>query len=400
MKRLLKLLIFLSLAVGAGYYLYNNNEEFRELVTEILKEEQKKIEPETDSLVSVYPKGTKTDIPGERKKKIPKILKPDAFYSLDEYARNTPADYEKDIRTLSQYLTQPAQTEIEKARVLFTWVATHIRYDDIAFNSANYADYSAESVLKNKSAVCEGFSNILEALCISIGLEAKKITGYAKGYGYIQGSPFSETNHAWNAIKINNKWRLFDATWAGCYAKNVKGKMVSTIRFEPYWFDVNPKAFIFTHLPEQPNWQLTDSSLTLVKFVKLPYLNESFFKMGFNPDHIYNAASSETVTDFVDTYPANFPLDFSKNPISHTVKKNSDLSFEIQSDYADDIAIIDDHVWHHFTKDKNTFTLTHKPTGNELKICVKINWFDKNYTTIAIYRVTVDDKRKMADNSN
>ena len=102
-------------------------------------------------------------------KDIPKVVKPNEFSVLDEYARKTPQQYEVGLTTLASYLIKPAKTDLEKARVLFTWVATHVRYDDAAYNSGNYPDYTAEFVLKNKRAVCEGYSNVLMALCDEAG---------------------------------------------------------------------------------------------------------------------------------------------------------------------------------------------------------------------------------------
>jgi transglutaminase/protease-like cytokinesis protein 3 len=332
------------------------------------------------------------------KKKIPKVLKPDEFHTLDEYAKKAPKQYEADIPTLAQYLIKPATTDIEKVRVLFTWVATHVKYDDKAFNSGDYPDYSAENVLLNKRAVCEGYSNILKALCEAAGLEAEKVSGYAKGYGYKVGDKFTDTDHAWNVIKVDNKWRLFDATWASGFGTNKKGRLVSTSRFDPYWFNVNPKAFIFTHLPQQPKWQLTGGSLTLAQYEALPYINIDFFKLGFNPDKIYSDAVLGKVKEFVEAYALEFPTNASLLPYSQSVSRDNEITLQIQSDYAEEIALIDGKTWHYFTKDNNTFTLSHKPTGKQLEICVKINWYDKSFKTIIKYNVT-DKKRITAANS-
>jgi len=52
--------------------------------------------------------------------------------------------------------------------------------------------------------VCEGFSNLYYVIGAEMGLEIKKVSGYAKAYGYSQGDKFKEENHAWNLIKIND----------------------------------------------------------------------------------------------------------------------------------------------------------------------------------------------------
>ena len=52
----------------------------------------------------------------------------------------------------------------------------------------------------------------------------KKISGYAKGYGYSPEHPVTtnhQTNHAWNAVYLKGNWFLLDCTWgAGRLDKN------------------------------------------------------------------------------------------------------------------------------------------------------------------------------------
>jgi hypothetical protein len=385
MKKLQNLFFLLFLVFGVSYYFYKTNTDVHSYLSQLIEPYNKN----TDTLTS---SSFKNKISKKRKKKIPKALKPDAFYTLDTYARKAPKQYERNISTLAQYLIKPAHSDIEKARVLFTWIATHIKYDDNAFNSGVYPNYSAENVLLNKRAVCEGYSNILNALCASAGLKSDKIIGYAKGYGYMPGDKISESDHAWNVIKIDNQWRLFDATWASGYGTNKNEKLVSTSKFAPYWFDVHPKAFIFTHLPEQNEWQLTGSSLSLAQYETLPYLRNDFFELGFNPDTTYTEAVTGSVKEFVDAYSMNFPIDASHLPNTLKLSGEKEIIFKIESNYAEELVLIDDNTYHSFYKDGTAFTLSHKPTGKGIMICVKINWFDKNYTPIAVYKVIHKNK--------
>jgi hypothetical protein len=317
---------------------------------------------------------------------VPKVLKPDQFSKLDEYARNAPRQYEVGLMTLATYLVKPAKTNLEKARVLFTWVATHVRYDDAAFNSKIYPDYTAEFVLKNKRAVCEGYSNILMALCDEAGLECKKITGYSKGYGYVVGSHFTETDHTWNVIKIDGKWKLFDVTWAGGSGTNKGGKLVSTKKFNPFWFDVNPNAFVFTHFPETPSWQLSDKPISQIQFEEMARLSDEFFSLGFNADSVYHDAVDLKETLFVETFGSAFPIDCSKVPYVNNLTIGEEILFEIKSDYADQIALVDGKNWYYFEKNNNVFTLKHIPTGKKLELVQKINKKDPDFKTFVRYK--------------
>ena len=46
-----------------------------------------------------------------------------------------------------------------------------------------------------------------------LNLEIETVTGYSKGYGYSPSKRFKDVDHAWNLIKIDGAWRMFDATW-------------------------------------------------------------------------------------------------------------------------------------------------------------------------------------------
>jgi hypothetical protein len=393
MKRVTNKFFFLCLAAVGCYYLYNTDNNIRNLVSDVLSRYSRHDNAdETADSTSRASHAAKKE-----RERIPKTIKPDKFYELDEYARKTPKRCETNIETLATYLVKPASTDIERVRLLFTWVATHVAYDDAAFNTGNFPDYSAENVLKKKKAVCEGYSNILDALCKAAGFKSEKIIGYAKGYSYRVGSKFSETNHAWNAIKVDNTWRLFDATWASGYGTNKNGKLVSTSRFDPYWFDVNPKAFIFTHFPEEAKWQLIDDhALTLAQYQRLPYIHGNFFKLGFDPVKIYDDALSGKVSDFVDTYKNDYPINVSQLPYSKKLN-SAETNFEIQSAYAEQIALVDDQSWHYFEKDGDLFTITHKPAGKKLKVCVKVNWFDQSFQTLLEYKIVNDEKMTEAN---
>jgi hypothetical protein len=386
MKRTLLtfLIIVTTLAIGT-YYTYVTDKGFNKYVSSLLHPRDTIFQTPQPSDQKATRKETKI------RDSTPKKIKQDKFYRLDEFARRTPKQYEKDVQTLALYLVTPAVSDIEKVRVLFTWVATHVYYDVDAFNSGNLPDYPAERVLLTKKAVCDGYSNLLKELCDAAGLESEKIIGYAKGYGYKIGEKFSETDHAWNAVKIDNQWKLFDATWASGESANRNGKLSMTLKFDSYWFDVSPKEFIFTHLPEEPKWQLVENTMSIEKFEELPFLNDNFFKLRFDSDKIFDEAISGRVKDFVETPSSQFPVKAIQIPYTQDLQHDVSINFIIESYYAEDITLIDGNTWHSFKKQNNSFSLTHTPISNQIEISQKINWYDANYWTILKYKVVDND---------
>ncbi len=194
------------------------------------------------------------------------------FTTIDAYARACPAAANTSLDAVATYLKKATFTDIEKARSIYVWLAAHISYDDKSYNSGNYADNSAEGVLRSKKAVCAGFADLYTELGLRMGLRIKTVIGYAKGFGYSEGEDFDDSNHAWNAIQMDGKWRIFDATWGQGYGiSGSNGQLVSVKQFNADWFAVEPEYAIFSHYPENPADAFLSTKLSLSEYVRLPY---------------------------------------------------------------------------------------------------------------------------------
>jgi len=368
-------------AITAGY-LYSANDEFRTNINSLLNIDEK------------HEHGSITEDEEEQKDVIPprepkKIVSPGRFHAIDQHAINTPSNVEKDIRALCEYLVIPAKNDLEKTRAIFTWIAKNVSYDDTGYNSGNYIrkDYSPAGVFKSREAVCEGYSNLFLAMCDSVGLKATKIIGYAKGYSYAEGSGFKQTNHAWNAVKIDDEWRLFDATWASGYGENQNGRMKTVMKFDDYWFDVDPKEFIFSHFPENMAWQLNTKKISLREYVHMPYLGPGFFKLGFDADYVFNKAENREILQFVSAYPVDYPLTVKKVPYTKQIGPDHTYNFEIEAPYAEKIALVNNSEWIYFEKEGSIFRLTFAPKKGTMSLNVRHHSWDPNYSSFAIYQV-------------
>ena len=200
------------------------------------------------------------------------------FTEIDQHALSTPENEKRSIESLATYLTKPAKNDMEKARAIYRWVAENIDYNVQGLFEDNYGDVSAEGVLKSGRSVCSGYSNLFERLANASGLEAVTISGYAKGYSYTPGMRFSgQTDHTWNAVKIDGKWYLIDSTWgAGVVGADKKYHR----EFDDYYFLTPPKEFIYRHFPEDSMWQLLEKPISKKEFEDLVYLEPAFTKLG------------------------------------------------------------------------------------------------------------------------
>ena len=381
-----KLVLFLIVIAAAGYLTYQYSPEAREIAADWIANYLGTDAESTAETVSktepAAPQPTK-----KPKKRVQKVLKPGPFDRLDRIAKNTSAAEEKSMENLVQYLVSKGGSETEKARLIFTWIATHIKYDDQSYNSKNYADMSAQGVFKRRAGVCEGYSNLVLEMCSLAGLECKKVIGYSKGYGYQLGARFTETDHAWNIIKTNGKWGLYDATWAAGYGETVKGKLKSTMEFDDYWFNVKPEEFLFTHFPENPNWLFTSSKYTLADFENLPYARKSFFKLGFDAQKAIGFNGKGKVNEFTSTYSLKYPLKIVKAPYVKQLPNNRTYEIVLESEYMDDIQLLNGKDWIPFEKNGNSFSVKVKPQLGSLKVLAKAHSWENTYPTAMEYEV-------------
>lgn len=196
---------------------------------------------------------------------------------LSEKVFIKPKEY---LPSVVQSLTSGISDTSERVKVLHDWICDNIAYDTDIFkknNSIKKQDYV--TVLKKKKAVCSGYTNLMNEMCRLAGIESIGISGYSKGFGY-SGTikKGQKTDHAWNAVKIGNRWQLIDVTWdAGfCDWKHfVKN-------YSTDWLYLKPEQFIFSHLPEDEKYQYLKEPVSMEEFIKQPYVPGKFFVYGLS----------------------------------------------------------------------------------------------------------------------
>ncbi len=77
-----------------------------------------------------------------------------------------------EIRELAKKIIGNAESNNEKVKRLYSWVARNIRYLGIYTGSGGYVPHSASSILKSKYGDCKDHATLLEALLRSIGIES------------------------------------------------------------------------------------------------------------------------------------------------------------------------------------------------------------------------------------
>lgn len=217
------------------------------------------------------------------------------FKNIDDNSKNIP----KHLTTaedIAYHLTKDLNTDEEKIRALYVWVAHNIEYDvSYLDGEARYAstDKILKEVLTKRKGVCQHYSDLFNAMANSIGINSITVLGYVKD---INGGIFNY-DHCWNAVKIGSDYHLIDVTWSSGYLHNNK-----FIReFSDEYFMVEPMVFIKSHIPFDPVWQFLSNPITHTEFK-----NNDFSKLDISgsflfEDHIYNMESLDKIARLEQT---------------------------------------------------------------------------------------------------
>ncbi|EOO21620.1 MULTISPECIES: S-layer homology domain-containing protein [Bacillus] len=102
----------------------------------------------------------------------------------------------KQAKAIVSSIIQAGMDDHEKVKAIHDYVVKHVSYD------TSYKAYTAYEALANRSAVCQGYTLLTYQLLKEAGIENHFVVGTG------EGQP-----HAWNLVKIDNKWYHLDTTF-------------------------------------------------------------------------------------------------------------------------------------------------------------------------------------------
>ena len=226
------------------------------------------------------------------------------YTKIDAHARSVPPPKNQDIKALAIALTEGCKTEKEKARSFFVWMAENIHYDvkllenTGSVSPAKRHDWQdAEQVLKREKGLCEGYTNLFNALCQSVGIQSVAVGGVSRN----ERGTVSGLGHAWNLIIADGQWGLIDPTWGAGFVDTDNGKYREHLNDE--FFFANPEKLLEDHYPNDPLFQCLPTPLSFTEFKSSPQ------KLAEIMDQKRNERPAPGFEHFGDTLKALFPFD-------------------------------------------------------------------------------------------
>ncbi|GFD80348.1 hypothetical protein KUL118_32100 [Tenacibaculum sp. KUL118] len=214
-------------------------------------------------------------------------------FSLIEEKVNGYSKFSK-VERLAQQIASDFKTEEQQVQAAFYWLSYNIRYDldayyrpknkRISFRYRNEQEKLAKlqaikddivnQTLLTRKAVCEGYAQTFAKICSILQIENEVIKGYIRNSSNDIANPKINSNHAWNAVKLNGKWIYIDATWAAGVVNNNRWQPL----FNAYYYNIPKEKYFKTHFPEKTLWQLRVGRMRKKDFYNQPIYDASFLK--------------------------------------------------------------------------------------------------------------------------
>ncbi|MCD6066457.1 MAG: hypothetical protein K0S33_1283 [Bacteroidetes bacterium] len=214
------------------------------------------------------------------------------FFCTSFFSQNQQIEYDaKEVQAATKFRMKPAllvealtknkSSDKEKFDAIFAWVATTIRYDyRVYYSSSGTPMPKLERILKYKHGVCLDYAYLMDTLCSIADIRSYSVYGYSKAETFDLNDSLFADNHAWNAVRLDGEWYLYDVTWAsgktdiqfkpfGKWLKKkienwpvktkkivFKNKFKCPGKCPPEYFEKVPKKFEYTYTKYKHKWLL------------------------------------------------------------------------------------------------------------------------------------------------
>jgi len=294
---------------------------------------------------------------------------------IDKHALAATPEDEASLDSLAKYLAGPCKTERDKARAIFRWITDRIAYDADAY-LAGSTDAKVEPVLKNRKALCGGYALLFVELGQRMGLNVVNVTGKIRRT--------AQGRHGWVAVQIKDNWQLIDPTFGAGELGNDKFAK----RFRDYLFFTPPDKMLFTHLPDDPKWQLVKAPVSSEEFWRRPEVRVQLFELGISSNAIQSALADRKFREFVFVYAVpSAGISMIKGPVEKYLVEGRKYEFSFKSQDLTAMSIFNEKIVTPLSKKGDMFTATIKATKGTLLVAARKNKTGIDYSGMLGYVV-------------
>jgi len=179
------------------------------------------------------------------------------------------------LPVLTLRLTAQLKTDVEKFRVIYYWITHNIqgdyalteeslfqlekRYHDPESLERWFNSFRKEVFQKlrnDKRTLCSGYAYLVKEMANLAGLKCEIVSGYGK-INSKKLKNLQYPNHAWNAVQLEGKWYLCDATWSSGITNSYTYEF--QFKYDDTFFLQDPIEFAKTHKPLDSKWLLFEN---------------------------------------------------------------------------------------------------------------------------------------------
>lgn len=186
------------------------------------------------------------------------------FSAIDTHLESIRTQNYSNIEQLHNQIVKPYFNEEQKVYAIAKFITNTIEYGERARKPLN--------TINSREGVCQDYAELFIALCELSNIENNYVTGDGKTSA--QDIGFYSSNHAWNVVKVNGHYQIYDLTWAaGTYDDSTNS---FNKNFNSQYFNANPKEFISNHFPDNSKWQLLDIPISKNEYINSPTFSPEF----------------------------------------------------------------------------------------------------------------------------
>ncbi len=144
------------------------------------------------------------------------------YYTTYEQEQKLGTKIDSELQKMGAY--SPENDDYAKVKLIYDYICTHVTYDHEHLNDQDYKlQYTAYAAMIQNTAVCQGYATLLYRMLKTAGIDTRIITGTGNSGA-----------HAWNIIRLGEKYYQVDATWDSSWNSSYRYFLKGTSDFSSH----------------------------------------------------------------------------------------------------------------------------------------------------------------------